>query len=478
MSVLTSLFKSSSLPVEATEVDLVVVKPKVLIGVAGFLGVIPECQENFFGFAYRCGRDNKEYDFLLKIIIKREQFRARNSLVDLAIANGCEWLLMLDDDMVIPPNLFKLLKRHDKDVMGALYYQRGGACHPVIMHQTNEKDGLKGIQFISHNDPMLANRGLYKIDGVIGGGCMLFKVDAFRKIPQPYFWIDGIVGTDVHVCNQFTQAGVELWVDTSIELGHVGEKQVITSRTLPHYSMVLGEINDQLWGDLKTHYMKDDLQLSSDMTRAADGEVRAAEWEKEPRDTWEQVRKYYQKSGPWHVLNLASFNVRFDQAREFVINGLQKFLKPGSHVVDYGCGIGYVSIPMAERLGYFVTALELQPSATMDFMRWRVTRHRLSDKITTIGFDEPIPPDLEHPADAVLMISVFDHLWDPMGALDWATRNTKPEAWLVVDSWRSTPMEKEPQHILKFDAHQVMREFKKRGWQEVPENPFLFKKGG
>ena len=450
-------------------------KPKVLIGVAGFHGVIPECQENFFQFAYRCGRDNPDFDFLLKILIKREQFRYRNNIVDLAIANGCDYVLMLDDDMVIPPDLFKRLKAHNKDVIGCLYYQRGGAYHPVIMKQLNKKDGLKGIEFINHFDPILQQPGLHKINGVIGGGCMLFKTDVFRKIQQPYFWIDGIVGTDVHICNQLMEAKVDIWVDTSIELGHVGVAQIVTSRNIPNYSRVLGEVNEQLWHDLKAYYGMNDIELESAISKASVDSPREDRWKEKPRETWEQIREYYQMPGSWQVLNLAAYNLRYDQARDWAINNLHKAIPARSHVVDYGCGLGYVAVPLAQRDGFKVTAIDIEETETLKFLNWRIKHHKL-ETIKTCGFLNPLPPDIYPKADAVLMISCFDHLYYPMGALDWASRNTNPGAYLLVDSWRSIPNEDEPQHILKFDPHRVMREFRKRGWQEVPENPILFRK--
>lgn len=447
-------------------------KPRVLIGVAGFHGVIPECQENFFEFAYNCGRYNPEFDFCLKIIIKREQFRARNNLVDLAVINDCEYLLMLDDDMIVPADLFKRLVAHKKDVVGCLYYQRGGAYHPVIMHQKNEKDGLKGIQFIDHFDPMIRKPGLYKLDGVLGGGCMLFKTDVFRKLQQPYFWIDGIVGTDVYICSRLHDAGVALWVDTSIELGHVGETQIVTSRTIPEYARALGEINEVFWKDLKEYFTLDDMQLESAVVQAASGNAREEKWGNVPRKKWEDVREYYQSFGDWQVLNLAAYNLKFDQARDWAINELPRLLPKGAAIADVGCGNGYVSIPLADK-GFKVTGLDIVNTPTSRFFQWR-SRGRCA----FMGFENPIPPDLPASVDAVVLISVFDHLFDPLGMMEWITRNTNPGAYLICDSWRTLPKADEPQHIVKMDAHKVEKEFKKLGWRLLPENPFLFKKEG
>lgn len=450
-------------------------KPKVMIGVAAFAGVVPEAQENFFALAYRLGRDHPEYDFMLKILLKREQFRARNALVNLALANDCEYLFMLDDDMIVPADLFAKLKAHDKPVVGALYYQRGGAYHPVIMRQTNQKDGLKGIQFIQPFDRMLVKPGLYQVD-IIGGGCMLLKTDVFRKLPEPYFWVDGIVGTDVHLCNQLKVAGIPVYVDTSIELGHVGDAQIVTSRTIPHYSQVLGQVNEQLWDDLKAYLCMVDLELEQAITKAAGGEhARADVWNSRPRDTWEDVREFYQSGGQWALLNLAAYNLKFDEARAYVLNEVEKLVKPGGHIADYGAGLGYCAIPLAQK-GYHVAAVDLAGTPTMAFLQHRANRHGLLETFHPIAFEDPVPPPLPRPADLVLMISVLDHLWDPSGALDWVDRHTKPGGYFLCDTWRSLRHADEPQHLVKFDAHRFLEQMRKRGWRLLPDNPFLFQK--
>lgn len=447
-------------------------RPRILIGVAGFHGVVPEAQENFFELAYNCGRRMPEYDFFLKLLIKREQYRARNNIVELAVVNGCDWILMLDDDMIVPPDLLVKLMAHNKDVIGALYFQRGGAYHPVIMKMKSKKDGFKSIDFINHHDPIVRSPGLHQVDGVIGGGCMLFKTEVFNKIPQPYFWIDGIVGTDVHVCDQLRRAGVEIWVDTSIELGHVGDPQIITSRTIPQYGRELGEAQERLWNDLKDYYLCTSDELESRIVQAAMGDSHQQAWDLKPRDTWEGVLDYYQMPGDWHVCNLAFFCLRFDQAREWAITEAKKLLKAGATVVDYGAGIGFASIELA-RLGFHVVAMDLAGTETLKCLEHRAKRNDVVLDLRT--FDTPTPrADLEQPADALLMISVLDHLWDPMEALRWATRNVKPGGWMLCDTVRQMRKEGEPQHLVKYDPHQILKTLTAMGWRERPENPFLF----
>jgi 2-polyprenyl-3-methyl-5-hydroxy-6-metoxy-1,4-benzoquinol methylase len=449
-------------------------KPRVLIGVPGFAGVQGEVQENFFAFAYHCGRYATDYDFCLKILTKREQFRARNHLVDLAIMNECEYLLMLDDDMVIPPDLFLKLVAHDKDVIGALYYQRGGAFHPVLMRQMSAKDGFRSIEFLNHFDKALMHPGLHPVD-VIGGGCLLFKVDVFRQMQQPYFWIDGIVGTDVSICTRLREAGIQPYADTSIELGHLGDKEVITSRTVPKYSKKLGEVNEQLWQDLKRFYLADDDELQSRMIRSSEGSIREDMWGERGED-WPSIRDYYTANADWQVLNLARYNLEYDQARDWVVNEMDRACARGSTIIDYGAGLGYCSVALAQD-GYTVHALDLEGSATLRFLRERIAYHGLGDRLAVHAFRDELPPALlDLRADGCLLISVLDHLPDPYGALQWISAHVKPGGFLLCDTWRQLKKADEPQHLVRFDPHKITRDLRRMGWREVPENPFLFLK--
>lgn len=458
-------------------------KPRVLIGVPGFAGVLPEAQENFFELAYHCGRYAKGYDFLLKIMTKREQFRARNTLVDLAIMNSCDYLLMLDDDMIVPPNLFLKLVAHDKDIIGALYFQRGGAYHPVLMKQKSEKDGFRSIEFLNHYDPALVKPGLHPVD-VIGGGCLLMKVDVFRQLTQPYFWIDGVVGTDVHLCTRLRDAGIQPYADTSIELGHLGEKPIITSRNVPRYNKQVGLVQEQLWSDLKDYYQAaDDDELHSRMVRCSEGNIREEKWGAY-RQHWDDIRRFYTVDAEWQVLNLARYNLQNDEARDFVVSEHDRLLSPGATVIDYGAGLGYCTIPLAQA-GYGVYALDLEGAATLKFLRWRIAKHNLGietctqdrkgGEVAIQAFRSELPdPVPGFQADGCLLISVLDHLPDPWGAIEWISAHVKPGGFLVCDTWRQVPMEDEPQHLCRFNAHTFVKDLRKLGWRDVPENPFLF----
>lgn len=211
----------------------------ICIGIVAFNGLDDQVSEDYMRLMYHLGRRCPEYDFQLAIKGKSEQFRARNSIVKAAIQFGADYIWMLDDDHIIglersqgpsddyslPLKLVKHLEENPNiGVVGALYYQRGGDCWPVIMQ---EKDGLP--YFLLNSE--VAGR-MQKVD-VTGGGCMMIRTAVFDKIKEPWFAPEHEFGTDIQLCRGVRAAGLEVWCDTSLEIGHLQkEKHIVSSQSV------------------------------------------------------------------------------------------------------------------------------------------------------------------------------------------------------------------------------------------------------
>ena len=445
---------------------------KVLIGIPGFNGIVPEAQPAILSMIYRCGRDLPDVTLAVQVVTKKEQFRARNALVDGAIGGGCDWLLMLDDDMVPPPDLVQRLLAHDKDVCGALYFQRGGRYHPVLLTRTLLDTGEMHTAFLAQTDPRITQPGLHPVD-IIGGGCMLFRVDVFRKLMPPYFEYERVLGTDINICSRFLDAGVQPYVDTTLELGHVrDEREVITSRAIPLTERALAGVNEQLWQDALAYTTLGEEELRSAMAQSATRAQRQGHWHQTPRDTDAAIAAYYQTHASWHLANLLAYNLHSrEQAKEYVLTQTAALLQPGETVIDYAVGLGHVALPLAAR-GYRVVGVDVAGATTLDFVRYRLARHQL-----TMDLLEPPegPPhaDLATPAAMACCISALEHLPDPWGVLRWLHRNVRPGGVLVCP-YACDRMPDEPQHLIRYDVTTFARDMRAIGWVESPEHSWLF----
>ena len=104
-------------------------------------------------------------------------------------------------------------------------------------------------------------------------------------------------------------------------------------------------------------------------------------------------------------------------------------IKPGFHVVDYGCGPGGYVIPLAELVGESgkIYALDIQPLAIQKVRS--VARKRQLTNVETIHSDckTGLP---NNSVDVVLLYDTFHALGDPNGVLEELHRVLKPDGIL------------------------------------------------
>jgi hypothetical protein len=101
-----------------------------------------------------------------------------------AVAAGADMLVMIDDDIVPPPDaLLELLAALEHDaraaVAGALYYSRDSA-RPMAVARWSSEDTTEGAI------PAFRDGAVATVDGV-GFGCVALRVSALRALPLPYF---------------------------------------------------------------------------------------------------------------------------------------------------------------------------------------------------------------------------------------------------------------------------------------------------
>jgi len=129
-------------------------------------------------------------------------------------------LLFLDSDMLVPPDLVRRLVAHDRDVVGALCAVR----HPPHTAYAGRQTTADGIGHTSGPCfyPLAPGQGLQAVDR-IGTGVLLVARSVFTTVPEPWFApaFDGGDGEDMSFCEQLQRAGVPLWADTDLDVGHL-----------------------------------------------------------------------------------------------------------------------------------------------------------------------------------------------------------------------------------------------------------------
>jgi hypothetical protein len=138
----------------------------------------------------------------------------RNQLVEAARQNGSTHLMFIDSDIQFPPDGIARLLAHDKAVVGGYY---------------NTRRGNNPIRFLDDDGNVIVKdipETLFKCH-VLPTGFMLIRMDTFDALSKPYFATitheQGTIGEDVAFCRWVADAGIEIWCDPTIKLGHVGK---------------------------------------------------------------------------------------------------------------------------------------------------------------------------------------------------------------------------------------------------------------
>ncbi len=409
---------------------------RIFLGIPCYGEVGPEVLEDYMRFAYHLGRRMPTIDFFLGIRTKAEQFRARNQIVDGALQMACDYVLMLDDDMIInaevtggPSESYDFLTRllaHDKDIIGVLYYHKGGTCAPVAMLEHG-----KGYRFLRDDE---VTGGLQQVD-VAGGGCLLVKMKVFDRLAHPYFGPEFEFGTDVQLCRAAKAKGMEVWIDSSIEFGHLKPERTIITRRNRHQF----QLEDQVPGELKQTFVS--ASVYEDLLRDAcahtgyrdlDEITRHARTFLEERHAWMAAGgsdpDWYRLHGRERIARQVWFNtLNADKRRmtEFILNSVDHHSP--KDILDFGCGIGIPAFVLAQK-GHRVTAMDIQGTGTLGFLEWRakhagtpITIAESPGGVPALGgavYDVIIAMDcLEHIADWAIVVREFSAHLKPGGVL-------------------------------------------------------------
>ncbi len=135
----------------------------------------------------------------------------RTWLVNEAKKNGATHILFVDSDMVFPANTLNTLLSHGKEIIGVEYPKREFPikilCEPLEERSETE---------------------IYKVKHT-GTGLLLIDLTVFDKLEGSWFNFGRdsqgalALGEDVWFCNTARDAGYDVWVDPTIQVGHIGE---------------------------------------------------------------------------------------------------------------------------------------------------------------------------------------------------------------------------------------------------------------
>ena len=162
-------------------------------------------------------------------------YDSRNLIAITAIEKGYDRVMWFDSDMVFTPVTMQILHEDLDNAFGkpkhmatGLYFKRKPPYTPVIFSELDEPGPDKNGQFvkrIKEYDLNYPHDTLFTVAGC-GFGCCMTSVQLLKDVWDhygpafaPYPW----AGEDLSFCHRVNQLGYQIWCDSRISCGHIGQ---------------------------------------------------------------------------------------------------------------------------------------------------------------------------------------------------------------------------------------------------------------
>ncbi len=145
-------------------------------------------------------------------------------------------------------------------------------------------------------------------------------------------------------------------------------------------------------------------------------------------------------------------------------------IEPGDVICDLGCGNGFYTLPLAERVGDEgkVLAVDIQPEM-LELLADRAKAAGLSDRVEpTLGTlaDPKLP---KAGVDLILLVDVYHELSHPEQMLEAMRRSLKPNGRVVLVEFREEDLDVPIKPLHKMSKRQIFKELAPNGFRVVEQ---------
>jgi glycosyltransferase involved in cell wall biosynthesis len=238
---------------------------KTLLAVNTLTSVASQAYASHINLAFRMGKDCPEDEFLLFNGYRTSIDRFRNMAAKLALQNECDYLLFLDDDILVEPDTYRRLKSWDVDVVTPVVYIRSYPFKPMFFKSIiGEDQKVAGLTTYDDFEEVskIFPAGLLPV-AAIGFSCCLIKCELLKRVPPAWF----VTGTghteDVYFCikaRQHLENALGIYVDTTLHAGHMLDPEFVSQDTveaLRHfYEELSPELKNERDGDHSANYLE------------------------------------------------------------------------------------------------------------------------------------------------------------------------------------------------------------------------------
>lgn len=203
---------------------------KILIAVPTFENIYPDTFKSIYDLDV--SGHNAQFEFVRGY----DCATARNRIAQMALDKNVDYVLMVDNDVVLPKDALQNLLDDTKDVCLGFYAHRdadniyrGRTC----VCKLYDENGVKYFNYPLESEysaeelRQMRESGRYKVQIHGGGmGCSLIKTDVFRRIQYPWYdWVNyksrGMLSEDLYFCEECRKNNIPVYTDSRVVCGHM-----------------------------------------------------------------------------------------------------------------------------------------------------------------------------------------------------------------------------------------------------------------
>ena len=205
---------------------------KILIAVPTFETIYPDTYKSLWDL------DKDGHEVLFDSVRGYDVATARNRIAQMALDRETDYVLMVDNDVVLPKDALKLLLEDAREVNLGYYAHRdtdniyrGATCICRLRDKTGKEYYHYPLESEYTAEEMhgMRDAGMSKIEVHGGGmGCALIRTEVFRKASYPWYdWVNygdanrGMLSEDLYFCSLCRASGIPIHSDVRVGCGHL-----------------------------------------------------------------------------------------------------------------------------------------------------------------------------------------------------------------------------------------------------------------
>jgi len=196
---------------------------KILLAVNTLTSVDTAVYSNHCQFWFRLGRSSS-HEMMLYHPRRMSIDRMRNVAARVALDNNCDYLMFVDDDVLIPTNALDKLIEVDADIVSGWTIIRGYPYENMFFRYMDEGQ----VHLTQVKDKELP-RGSFTPDGgevidvdAVGFSCVLIKTSLLKKVEPPFFVTGPRNTEDIYFCVKVQKniSGVTIKTHLGVKTSH------------------------------------------------------------------------------------------------------------------------------------------------------------------------------------------------------------------------------------------------------------------